>query len=375
MNWTRGGASRAERASFTPGAETSGPAESSAGSLPLQALVGYDGPRFARRWFPTPMHCPACDLDLPAGSRFCTACGVGVAAASASGSTDLDGLLARANLHRLRGEWAQAAERCATVLQQDEANADALSLLGDIYDDQGRWTDAQHWYRRALSVQPDCEAVRCKLARAIATLEARERQQSDAGRIDGAPPPLLREAIQRVVGTAGSAVCAVLLVVLLFGLARPPPGDSEGSGPGRQLYAPSGMTDAELQTLSLLAANAGRQHPAAQIRTLFLWPGDHRAELSLVLHAPWRQGDPQQDRFLIAREAYRFAFHLSKLDADLETISARVLGKQQRLGPETLALYSASFSPDSLVIDPERITFDELAVATQLPRWHERLAP
>ena len=74
-------------------------------------------------------------------------------------------LLAQANLHRMRGQWNDAAEKCMAALRLAPDSASANSLLGDIYENQGRYDDAAQWYRMALDANPDSPADRLKLGR------------------------------------------------------------------------------------------------------------------------------------------------------------------------------------------------------------------
>jgi hypothetical protein len=63
-------------------------------------------------------------------------------------------LLAQANLERIRGQWNDAIDTCVRVLRSHPGNADAHSLLGDIYRDQGELDDAVQWYRMAVDLRP-----------------------------------------------------------------------------------------------------------------------------------------------------------------------------------------------------------------------------
>jgi hypothetical protein len=63
-------------------------------------------------------------------------------------------LLAQANLARIRSQWPEAVEACVRVLRSHPGNADAHSLLGDIYRDQGALDDAIQWYRMAADLRP-----------------------------------------------------------------------------------------------------------------------------------------------------------------------------------------------------------------------------
>jgi len=86
-------------------------------------------------------------------------------------------LLAQANLARIRGDKQQAVDYCVQVLRTQPGNADAHSLLGDIYRDQGALDDAIQWYRMATDLRPtgpDAEKLR--------RLEAeRERRAAQSG--------------------------------------------------------------------------------------------------------------------------------------------------------------------------------------------------
>jgi hypothetical protein len=73
-------------------------------------------------------------------------------------------MLAQANLLRMRGRWPEAIEKCMAALRLSPEHPSAQSLLGDIYENQGRLDDAIQWYRMALDVQPDSPADRIKLA-------------------------------------------------------------------------------------------------------------------------------------------------------------------------------------------------------------------
>jgi hypothetical protein len=88
---------------------------------------------------------------------------------------DLNALLARANLLRMRGQWSEAVERCTEALRLDSRSAAAHSLLGDIYENQGRLDKAVHWYEQALDQDPDSVADKAKLARARELQAVRRR--------------------------------------------------------------------------------------------------------------------------------------------------------------------------------------------------------
>ena len=76
-------------------------------------------------------------------------------------------LLAQANLLRMRGCWEEAVSNCMAALRLAPDNPSAQSLLGDIYENQGRFDDAIQWYRMALDANPDSPADRLKLDRLL----------------------------------------------------------------------------------------------------------------------------------------------------------------------------------------------------------------
>ena len=74
-----------------------------------------------------------------------------------------DPLLTQANLARIRGNWSDSVEMCVRVLRSQPGNAEAHSLLGDVYRDQGALEDAIQWYRLAADLRPagpDAEKLR-----------------------------------------------------------------------------------------------------------------------------------------------------------------------------------------------------------------------
>ena len=71
--------------------------------------------------------------------------------------------LAKANLHRIRGEYAESKAVCLAILRRLPGNFSAHHLLGDIAAEQGESDQAIEWYELALDLQPDNAQVREKL--------------------------------------------------------------------------------------------------------------------------------------------------------------------------------------------------------------------
>ena len=130
-------------------------------------------------------------------------------------------LLAQANLLRMRGCWDDAAERCMAALRLAPNSSSAQSLLGDIYENQGRYDDAAQWYRMALDVNPNSPADRMKLERLRLRQEPREAPISEPAEAHAAENPTgisrflhSPEAVLRYM-----ALAAALLLVFVVGMA------------------------------------------------------------------------------------------------------------------------------------------------------------
>ncbi len=137
-------------------------------------------------------------------------------------------LLAQANLLRMRGCWEEAAEKCMAALRLAPDSASANSLLGDIYENQGRYDDAAQWYRMALDVNPDSPADRIKLDH----LRRREEMQRERVAVN---LPVSRDSMTREMPRLslraaarlarpeavlrGAAAAAALVLVLIVALA------------------------------------------------------------------------------------------------------------------------------------------------------------
>ena len=135
---------------------------------------------------------------------------------------DVYALLAQANLLRMRGHWEEAAQSCMAALRLAPDSSSANSLLGDIYENQGRYDDAAQWYRMALDVYPDSLADRVKLDRLSRREEAQREQSRPAGILPFAeaalPPPgglrrLLRDPEMILRYGALAAALGLMLVV------------------------------------------------------------------------------------------------------------------------------------------------------------------
>ncbi len=89
-------------------------------------------------------------------------------------------LLARANLLRMRGQWEEAIAVCTEALRQAPRSPTAHSVIGDIYEAQGKFDDALQWYGMAVDLAPDRTSDREKLERIVAVQRTRLREQDSS---------------------------------------------------------------------------------------------------------------------------------------------------------------------------------------------------
>lgn len=71
--------------------------------------------------------------------------------------------LARANLHRIHGEYQEASSVCRSILMDYPGNLSAHTLMGDIAAEDGRLSEAVEWYELALDLEPGRAPERRKL--------------------------------------------------------------------------------------------------------------------------------------------------------------------------------------------------------------------
>ncbi len=166
-------------------------------------------------------------------------------------------LLARAHLLRLRGQWDEAVAAGEEALRKVRESPTACSLLGDIYEAQGKLEDALQWYGMAVEFDGSNKADRDKLERVVqmqrrALLqEEKEREarapQGAAKRPDPANrtlewfdrlfPPGKGEGVARLILAAGGAIFLLLTFAAAFVYF-----DREGSelgGPGGFMGPPA----------------------------------------------------------------------------------------------------------------------------------------
>jgi tetratricopeptide (TPR) repeat protein len=131
----------------------------------------------------------------------------------AARETNLSLELARANLQRMRGNYAAARDACLSILKRFPGDLPAHTLLGDIAAETGDLEQAAQWYEMALDVAPDSKVDRQRLEAIRSRI--REHDAATTARQLGLPttkPMALRFA----VGTSAFIV-AVAVGAYYFG--------------------------------------------------------------------------------------------------------------------------------------------------------------
>jgi tetratricopeptide (TPR) repeat protein len=304
--------------------------------------------------------------------------------------------LARANLLRMRGRWAEAADECVAALRQAPDHPTAHSLLGDIYQDQGRPDEARHWYHLALELNPASEADRAKLQRAEEALEARSRRAEWTAVIEGRAQSaettlLVRESLQRIGAIAGAGVCGIILVMAtLVSVAERRGGPDDLDAPlfarnPRAAAAANPDTWRERALLRRVKETAGPG--AALAARVELDPRGNGATLRVFLPRKAREGlTAQEASERVLREAYRLARTLRDAAVTLQereettrVIHVFVVGPSHAAysSGDTELLMIGVITHNDLVVDPQVVTGPELLTFFSRiapPQWYGDLA-
>jgi tetratricopeptide (TPR) repeat protein len=92
----------------------------------------------------------------------------------------LDALLRQANVLRMRGQTAEAEERCRAVLELAAEEPTALEMVGDLLRGRGQLDAAADHYRRAAAAAPDRPSPEKKVAEVALEIAERQRQRDEA---------------------------------------------------------------------------------------------------------------------------------------------------------------------------------------------------
>lgn len=104
--------------------------------------------------------CPYCEAVNRKDSKYCRHCGARIPTAS---SKDIARILLSVSLHLANGRYAEAERECRWVIENDPFNADAHSLLGDIFERRGEIASAIEEYKEAVRLAPSERFFRSRL--------------------------------------------------------------------------------------------------------------------------------------------------------------------------------------------------------------------
>jgi len=193
-------------------------------------------------------------------------------------------VLAQANLFRVRGNWDDAVERCMAAMKIDPDNVSVLSLLGDIYENQGKLTEAMQWYRLALDKNPESPADQMKLkstltmmehiavAQAPELLAAKAASWSDAQEAVERPLSFNQNVLNITLRVAAYGLAAAFAIVVGYALTTSAPRGHRSptssnrdlnsdpilvhsNGPGSSTFSADYRDVSELALLNALAAD------------------------------------------------------------------------------------------------------------------------
>lgn len=95
-------------------------------------------------------------------------------------SAEIDRLMSRANVHRMRGEYIEVEDLCKQIIELDENNADARELMADMLFARGQLQPAADEYKKLLEYHPDRVSAETKYAKVILEMGENEHEKQIA---------------------------------------------------------------------------------------------------------------------------------------------------------------------------------------------------
>lgn len=148
--------------------------------------------------------CPKCFAKNDADAMHCMECGTSFLPDSDADS-EIYLELSQANLHRTRGEHAEAIEACLSILRRFPSNFSAHILLGELHTEMGDFDQAIQWFEMAKDLHPNDKTVDAKIE------ELRQREREAEQLLTGEPAPSAIKANHLPAYIA--AVVALVIVV------------------------------------------------------------------------------------------------------------------------------------------------------------------
>lgn len=286
--------------------------------------------------------CENCKIVIDEGVSLCPRCGKPVEnEASPKVASRIERLLAEANLHKIRGEYDAAVDKCTEALQLQPSDPETHSLLGDIYGSSGNFEESARWYAMAIELRPACALDEAKLERARSKLLSAKMDGGEitfGGRSRALMGGSMLDVVMRyIIGFSVVGVLVLLAIGLTAWIGRqraaepaitPPsitrdqPDDTPVSTPPSPdaveiLVRPA----AEQQVLSSLAINPIIQNRRLVVEDVKIDPR-HR-----ILTVTFRNAAPPKPltRVGLLRDATVVAVAAFAASDDVTTVTARIL--------------------------------------------------
>lgn len=377
------------------------------------------------------MTCPQCGSALPDGVSLCPECGAPSVQARSNHllqplDSDISVPLAEANLLRLRRNYDLATAKCVEVLRKYPNNACAHSLLGDVYRDQGAYSEALAWYKLAAQLDPTGAADRQKIEQVEAQLASQQEMRA-------AEAPVLKRVLSQARGKLPFGLmlglmlgCVLLGALIALSLSRgrtpsqmlpatraprvlepgmgvgsaeryhpagsraeqpqagpPAPGTSEervvyssGREPAPAPAAALNPADKERALLEALRAAADSDGVMVTVDSVTTDPRDGGATLAIMVRDAVASED---NRGLVVAKCLRMAELALAQDSTLTRITMRCSAPVPEEGgvQQEKVVFVGDVNPTALRQAAGRnLTIDDaLALFTGAPWWHPRMRP
>lgn len=191
--------------------------------------------------------CKSCGKSNPGDAKFCSECGERLSGdvlpgfvpssrsdAGAAREDSVRRLLEMAFWHSDTGNYVSAMRACQAVLVMDADNVSALSLLGCVYEKQGKIDEAIKIFERVVDLNPASVADQEKLERLLNGFTEAAVKPPAAYR--WIPPALARYAsINRYAPAAAAVVVGVVVLVVGLGILRAIAGSVVARQPADQI--------------------------------------------------------------------------------------------------------------------------------------------
>jgi tetratricopeptide (TPR) repeat protein len=276
----------------------------------------------------------------------------------------------------MRGQWAEAVEACTEALRLDPHSAAAHSLLGDIYENQGRLDKASHWYQLALEQHPESIADQAKLAR-VKELQAVRRRTGD--------PRFSWAYLVAVAGVAFLFVAFVMAAVVAHDrngrvsavLDKDMPQFPPSAPPRSQ---PLHHTTEEWQLVLRLQERLNSKYMYVDAATLN--PLEPEAFITVRmtdrLIPPDPKGGSRRDHLL--REAYRIAYLAREQQLerrrDLRSVTVRALARLSSGSGDDPAdeVWRGRINATSVIVPDDRASVNEVRRVFEGPMYWNEIA-